>query len=161
MRYTRIDSRNPAATPHVAAVWPRIEEALAERDSPRADASSILSPAAAAPDVPAAVGRMIVAAYATLVGVFFALFARSPAALLVISVCAVFVAVFFTVPRLFFAVEADRARRPSLARFMRVGLDTLTGRSGGGEALVQMLIVPVLLTLGLGAMGVIGLIFLP
>jgi hypothetical protein len=37
---------------------------------------------------------------------------------------------------------------------------TLTGRSSGRDALVQMLIVPVLLTLGLAAMGIIGRIYI-
>lgn len=161
MRYTRIDSGHAADNANVAAVWPRIEEALAARGSAIVEQPVLLAPAAAAPDVPAAVGRMIVAAYAALLGVFFALFARSPAAFFAIAVCAVFMTAFFTVPRLFFAVEAGAERRPSLARFMRVGLDTPTGRCGGGEALVQMLIVPVLLTVGLASIGIIGLILLP
>ena len=43
---------------------------------------------------------------------------------------------------------------------MHKGLDTLTGHSTGKDALVQMLIVPVLLTLGLLAMGIAGAVYL-
>ncbi|HEX8654142.1 MAG TPA: hypothetical protein VF693_02820 [Allosphingosinicella sp.] len=63
---------------------------------------------------------------------------------------------FFAVPKIFLAVEAAPGRRPTLGAFMRDGTATLTGRSGGANALIQMLVVPVLLTLGLGAMGIIG-----
>jgi hypothetical protein len=43
---------------------------------------------------------------------------------------------------------------------MRTGLQTLTGRSRGGDALLQMLIVPVLLTLGLAAIGIVGKVYI-
>ena len=96
----------------------------------------------------------------TLLAVFFAFFAGSPLALFSITICAVFVAVFFAVPRIFFAVEADPARRPSFSRFWHEGIDTLTGRSSGKDALIQMLIVPVFLAFGLLTIGIIGKIFL-
>jgi hypothetical protein len=95
-----------------------------------------------------------------LILVFFGLFARSPLALFSITICAFFVAMFFAVPKLFMAIEAAPARRPTMGRFMRSGIATLTGRSSGRDALVQMLIVPVLLTLGLAAMGIIGRIYI-
>ncbi|HEY0112034.1 MAG TPA: hypothetical protein VGB59_02660 [Allosphingosinicella sp.] len=160
MDYRRIDRRQGLAD-NVAAAWPRLEDALAARAAQAAEAPPPFAATPAAPDVPAAVGRLIVLSYIGLLAVFFALFARSPLALFSIGVCAVFVAVFFAVPRIFFAVEADPARRPSFDRFMRRGLDTATGRSSGKDALIQMLIVPVLLTLGLGAMGVMGLVYIP
>jgi hypothetical protein len=112
------------------------------------------------PDVAPGVGGLIVAAFAGLLGVFFAFFARSPEALFAITICAFFVATFFTVPRLFLAVEADPSRRPTLDAFLAKGLDTLTGRSSGRDALVQMLIVPVFLTLGLLAIGIVGRVYL-
>ena len=43
---------------------------------------------------------------------------------------------------------------------MEKGVNTLTGHSSGREALLQMLIVPVLLTLGLLVMGIVGKIYL-
>ena len=114
----------------------------------------------AAPDVAAGVGGLIVAAYAGLILVFFAFFTGSMLATMMVTVAAGFVAIFFTVPRIFFALEPGDERRPSLSDFMYRGMDTLTGHSSGGAALVQMLIVPVLLTFGLLAMGIVGAIYL-
>lgn len=149
-----------------AAAWPTTMEGLvlaepAEKGPAEADTeASPALPTAAAPDVASGVGGLIVACYAALILVFFAFFARSLTALFAITVCAVFVAVFFTVPRIFFALEPNATRRPSLPAFMERGMETMTGHSEGGDALVQMLIVPVLLTLGLLAMGIIGTIYL-
>ena len=111
--------------------------------------------------MPAAVGSLIAGSYAALMAVFFAFFARSPLALFSITICAGFVAVYLAIPRIFFAIEADPTRRPTLGRFLRSGLETATGHSGGRDALVQMMIVPMLLTFGLAAIGIIGLIYLP
>jgi hypothetical protein len=43
---------------------------------------------------------------------------------------------------------------------MRDGMDTFTGHSSGGAALIQMLIVPVLLTLGAAGMGIAAAIIM-
>lgn len=125
----------------------RTELALAERT-------------AAAPDIPAGVGRLIVAAYVGLVLALFAFFTGSFLAAMVVTIAAGFVAIFFAVPRIFFALEPDQGRRPSLGDFFYDGVQTLTGHCKGKDALVQMLIVPVLLTLGLLAMGIVGAIYL-
>ena len=115
----------------------------------------------AAPDVAAGVGRLIVAAYAGLLLVFFTFFTGSALAMMMVTIAAGFVGIFFAVPRIFFAVEPDSGlRRPSFGDFMYRGIDTLTGHSSGADALIQMLIVPVLLTLGLLAMGIAGAIYL-
>jgi hypothetical protein len=165
MRYQPIEPKSAGPDAPVAAVWPSFEQALLARRTPgqaatAAEAAAPFSAESAAPDVPAAVGRLVVAPYVALLAVFFALFAGSPLAFFSISICAVFVAMYFAVPRIFFAVEADPARRPTLSQFMDRGLQTLTGRTGGRDALIQMLIVPVLVTLGLATMGIIGRIFL-
>ncbi|HEX8308064.1 MAG TPA: hypothetical protein VF645_06550 [Allosphingosinicella sp.] len=165
MRYQPIETKTAGPDAPVAAVWPSFDEALLARQplEPQRvglDPARPFRPAAAAPDVPAAVGRLIVAPYVALLGVFFALFAGSPLAFFSIVVCSVFVGMYFAVPRIFFAVEADRARRPTLSQFLHGGLQTLTGRTGGTDALIQMLIVPVLVTFGLAAMGIIGKIFI-
>lgn len=167
MRYQPIAKTVSPDAP-VAAVWPSFEEVLLNRPplgqerAGRAldEPAPAFSPASAVPDVPAAVGRLVVAPYVALLGVFFALFAGSPLALFSIAVCAVFVAMYFAVPRIFLAVEADPARRPSLSEFMHGGIQTLTGRTGGKDALIQMLTVPVLVTFGLMTMGIIGKIFI-
>lgn len=150
---------------HAAAAWPNTMEGLvlAERAEVRTDLPSDtapLLPTPAAADVAAGVGGLIVGVYAALLMVFFAFFAGSLTSLFVITICTGFVAVFFAVPRIFFAIEPDQSRRPSLPAFMDKGMETLTGHSTGRDALVQMLIVPVLLTFGLLAMGIIGKVFL-
>jgi hypothetical protein len=140
----------------VPAVWPQL---LAGEPESGRDAPAAL-PAPAVPDVPSAVGKLLVGTYAMLVGVLFALMARSPLALFSIVIAAGFVAIYFAVPWLFLRVEADPSRRPSFDRFIDRGIDTATGRTTGKDALVQMLTVPVLLILGLAAMGVIGFIYI-
>lgn len=166
MRYQPIDRKLARGDAPVAAVWPSFEEALLNRqplDEARLvldEAEPAFSPAAAAPDVPAAVGRLVVAPYVALIGVFFSLFAGSPLAFFSIVVCAIFVSMYFAVPAIFLAVEADPSRRPSLSQFMHGGIQTLTGRTSGKDALVQMMSVPVLVTFGLMTIGIIGRIFI-
>ena len=157
MEYQRLSTTRGNA---VAAVWPTA--AVEGRTAPAA-ARSEEAPFTATPamaDVPTGVARLIVAPYVALIGVFFALFANSALAAFSIVICAFFVAMYFGVARIFLAVEAAPGQRPSLDRFMRVGIDTLTGRTSGRDALMQMLIVPVLVTLGLAAMGIIGKIYI-
>ena len=158
MRHERITQAQ------VAAAWPATLEGLVLSEAPLAETAAPaplhVLPTPAAPDVAPGVGGLILTAYLGLLAVFFTLFAGSPAALFAVCVSASFVAIFFTVPRIFFAVEADRSRRPTLDGFMARGLDTFTGHSSGKDALVQMLIVPILLTLGLLAMGIAGAIYI-
>ena len=71
-----------------------------------------------------------------------------------IVVSALLVVAYFTVPRIFLHIEPAAGRRPTLARFLSDGIATMTGHTSGRDALVQMLIVPVLLTVGVIAMGI-------
>lgn len=112
-------------------------------------------PAPAAPDVPASVGGMLAASYATLIGALFLATAGSASSIFAIVIAAIFVAIFFTVPRIFFAVEPMTEKRPGLGVFLNGGMETLTGHCSGPAALVQMMIVPVFLTLAVLAMGLI------
>lgn len=164
MRHQPFDSKTSRPGATVAALWPSFEDVLLHRQPPEPlvldQPEPIVSPAAAAPDVPAAVGGLIVASYVALLAVFFAFFAGSPLALFSITICALFVAMFFSVPRVFFAVEADPSRRPSFSHFWHGGIQTLTGRTSGRDALTQMLIVPVFLAFGLLTMGIIGKIYI-
>ena len=163
MRYQKFDGRTAAPEQPVAAVWPSFQEVLLAREA--TDIAEALAepeqvgPATAAPDVPAAVGGLVMGSYMALLAVFFAFFAGSPVALFSITICALFVAVFFAVPRIFFAIEADPSRRPSFSHFWHDGIHTLTGRTSGKDALIQMLIVPVFLAFGLLTMGIVGKIF--
>jgi hypothetical protein len=153
MRYQPLDRNLPDS--NIAAVWPSLE-ALAADQAGKAGAVGGFTVTTAAPDLPAAVGGLIAAPYAGLMAVFFAFYARSPVALFSIVICAGFVSIYFAIPRIFLAIEADPARRPTLRRFLRTGIDTATGRTGGRDALIQMMIVPVLVTLGLAAIGIIA-----
>lgn len=117
-------------------------------------------PQTAVPDMPVAVGRLIVAAYVGLIGVLALTMARNASTAFVIAIDVALVVAFLSVPAIFLGVENDRSIRPGLNRFLKDGVQTATGRLSGGGALVQMLVVPVLLTLGLLAIGIAGLIIL-
>jgi hypothetical protein len=168
MHHERVLDKGSYDKVNVAAVWPSGPQVVhlpaveLEMDPPGPAAAPVLAPETteafaptpAAPDVPAAVGGMIAASYAALIGAFFLATAGSAQTIYPITISALFVITFFTVPRIFFAVEPRTARRTSLDRFMRDGMETLTGHSTGPAALVQMLIVPVFLTCAALAMGV-------
>jgi hypothetical protein len=156
MRHEQIATRDNLTELDIAAVWPGNAPFapmplsdlpfLGDQDSYRA--------ALSAPDVPVAVGRLIVAAYAALIAAFALAAAGSPESIFMISISALFVVMFFTVPRLMLGVEPKGAGHPSFSRFLASGMDTFTGHSTGRAALVQILIVPVSLTGAVLAMGV-------
>ncbi len=83
--------------------------------------------------------------------------AHSREALFAIAICAVFLAMYLGVPRIFLGVEPKVAKCPSFDAFLYKGLETYTGHCSGKDALLQMLLVPVLLTLCGFAMGIIAL----
>jgi hypothetical protein len=111
------------------------------------------------PDVPGSVGGLVAASYFALLGALFFATAGSGYSIFMIVIAVFFATVFFTVPRLFLAVEPS-SKRPTLMRFMEQGLGTYTGHCSGSAALVQMLIVPVALTFGVLAMGITAAIIL-
>lgn len=162
MRQEKISTRQDIDALDVAAVWPATTQ-LAPVPIP--DVSPFNQelnpePANAAQDVPAGVGRLIVISYAALIGALFLATAGSAYSIYMISISVLFVVMFFTVPRIFLRVEHQRGRRATFERFMHSGMQTLTGHCSGKAALVQMLIVPVFLTLGILAMGVAAAIYL-
>jgi hypothetical protein len=119
------------------------DEALAQRCGP------------ALPDVPTSVGYMLFASSVSLVAALaLATVASGPGAL-AIGVAMFFIAMFFAVPRIMLAQEPGSQRRPTLESFLGQGMVTYTGHFTGGAALVQMLIVPISLTAGALAIGVI------
>ena len=111
---------------------------------------------AAAPDVPAAVGWMILGVYALIMAVFLTLFARDTEAGLMVAVSGAYFTVYLGVPAAFFRTEA-RSGDIDLKRFMRDGLNTWTGHVSGIEAIVQILLIPVALTIALTAIGIISI----
>jgi hypothetical protein len=161
MRHDQISKRQSYTKVDVAAVWPASAQ-VAPVPMPEAQESQAtdFSPTPAAPDVPAAVGGLIVASYFALIGAFALATLGSGRSIFAIAVVLFFAVSFFTVPRIFFGVEPAAGRRPSFQAFLYQGMETMTGHSGGKDALIQMLIVPVLLTFGALAMGVAAAILL-
>ena len=140
----------------VAAVWPT-SASVAPFPIPDLETTTDrhdFRPTPAAPDVPAAVGGLIAASYAGLIVALAIATVGSAESIFVIVIAALFVVAFFTVPRIFFAVERDSGVRSTLDDFMRRGMNTFTGHNSGKAVLIQMLIVPVMLTLGVLAMGI-------
>jgi hypothetical protein len=156
MRHQTIAAGDRVDIADIAAVWPtgvQIAPVPIPDIEPKDERSAFL-PTPAAPDVPAGVGVMIVAAYAALIAAFAAATIRSADSLFFLVIVIFFVAMYFAIPRLFFAIEPKRERRVDLNHFLYKGIDTFTGHCSGRAALVQMLIVPVFLTLGVIAMGI-------
>jgi hypothetical protein len=156
MRYEQIRAKDSFTKVDVAAVWPVGAQVapLLLIDIDRPAAAPAFVPTPAAPDVPAAVGKLIVGAYAALLGAFALATVGSAYSAFMITIGALFLVPYFTIPWLFFRQEPGRRARPGLERFMREGLETFTGHSTGAGALVQMLVVPVLLTFGVLLMAI-------
>lgn len=157
MRHEQIFDRDSYTKVEMPAAWPvdgRIAPApvpdLAETVQP--EIHTMPTPSAA--DVPASVGGLIVMSYAALIAAFAIATIGSAHSWYMITISALFLVAFFTVPRIFIGMEPKQGLRPDFDRFMAEGMQTLTGHSSGSAALVQMLIVPVSLTLGVLAMAV-------
>ena len=155
MKHEQADAFRRFDAIDAAALWPSAADlaplplAEMERAAP------------AAPDIPAAVGRMLAGSYAALIGVCLLTLGGSREALFAIAVSGFYVLIYCAVPLIFLRVEADPSRRPTLRHFLRDGIDTATGHLSGSAALIQMLIVPALLTLCLLAIGTIAGLYLP
>lgn len=111
---------------------------------------------AAAPDVPAAVGWMILGVYALIMSSFLLLFARDMEAGLMVAISGVYFTVYLGVPATLFRTEG-RSRDVDLKRFLKDGLHTWTGHVGGYEAIVQILLIPVALTIAITTIGIISI----
>jgi hypothetical protein len=120
----------------------------------------LAGPEEAMPDLPGAVGTMIAAVYAGLIGIFFATMARGGAATFAIVISGLYVCMFFGVPSLMLRVEKGRSKRPTLSRFMTDGIHTATGHMSGASALAQIFAVPLLLGVALLAMGIVARVLL-
>jgi hypothetical protein len=89
-------------------------------------------------------------------GVFWATFWISANALFMVLVGTVYAAVFFGVPYLMSRMVRDRpVPMHSLAAFLRSPFATLNGTMRGGEALLQVILVPLCLLAGGVAIGFI------
>lgn len=144
MRHEQLENRESFDIVDVAKAWPNASEI-----------EPSLSRAAAAPDVPAAAGGLMAATYGALLAAFTLLITHDRSSMFAIVIGAFYLVMFFAVPALFFRIEGDTTRRPELSLFLERGMQTATGHISGMGALVQMLVVPVLLTFGVLAIGLL------
>jgi hypothetical protein len=156
MRHESLEDRQPFDAVDIAAVWPSSAQVaplpipdLAETREPRPTIAT-----AAAADVPAAVGIMIVVSFGMLLAALALATAGSGQSVFAIVIAAFFLFMFFAVPAVFLGVEAAERRGRSFDDFMERGMATLNGHCTGGAALVQMLLIPVSLTVGIVFMGI-------
>jgi len=155
MRHEQIFETESYRKVDVAAVWPaRTEVAPLPVPEAAAPAPVHSKPTPSSPDVPVAVGGLIALSYVGLIGAFAVATIGSAHSWYMITISALFLVAFFTVPRIFLGIEPKQGARPDFDRFMAEGMQTLTGHSSGSAALVQMLIVPVSLTLAMLAIAV-------
>lgn len=155
MRHDQIADKDSYRIVDVAAVWPVSPQMapLPLSEIENAAAAPEFVPTPAAPDVPVAVGALIAGAYAMLLATFVLVTVSSAQSIFAVVIAAFFMLMFFAVPAIFFRAEGA-SKRPNFERFLAEGMDTLTGHSTAVAALVQMLIVPVSLTLGVTAIGI-------
>jgi hypothetical protein len=115
---------------------------------------------AAAPDVPAALGAMMVAAYAGIMAAFVLLYTANRMATMMVAISIVYTTVYLAVPAIFFRVEPTRRPRVTIAEFLDRGLDTWTGHIGGREAMIQILTIPAAIAGAVTAFGIAAKILL-
>lgn len=159
MRHENISNFEPRARVEVA-VWPTGLQVVPIEIAEVQEVEQPQRPTAAAPDVPAAVGKMVAAAYVMLVSAFALATVASAYSVFMIAISFLFLVAFFSVPWIFLKTQPKCGRARSLDCFMAEGMMTLTGHSSGPAALVQMLIVPVFLTFAVIAMGVAAAIIM-
>jgi len=101
-------------------------------------------------DVHPGVYVAFVSCWASLLTVFAATFVESPATLFMIAICVAYAIMFFGVPYVLSRVGAGSrpVANASFLDFLRGEVDTLYGRVSGMEALTQVIMVPLALTLG-------------
>ena len=99
-------------------------------------------------ELPASAWRIVLGAWLSFFGVIVLAFGSSKEVLFVLGVVTAFAGVFFGVPMILLRIN----KRTDPAQSKRY-LDTLNGRLSKSEALTQVVMTPVLLTLGLVAIG--------
>lgn len=97
------------------------------------------------PDLPPAVGFMLVGAFAWIIGAYLITFRSDLQALEMVVVDAVYASVYLGVPWIVLKLEPRTGPNPTLAVFLDRGLQTFTGHLTGTHALVQILTIPVAL----------------
>lgn len=120
--------------------------------SPVAQAEAWRHPA----DMPVAVHKLALACWAAFLAVFWITFGISGNAEFMVAISTVYAIVFFSVPAILTSMfPAEKREHRDLPAFLNGRFDTLYGPIGGFDALVQVIIVPLALTLGGIAIGFI------
>lgn len=133
------------------SVWPVLQPERAAADPVPAVVDDALPfrPESSSSDVPAAVGGLMFAVYAALIGALWLATTGPGKSGFMIVIAVFFLLVFFAVPLIILRQEPSNGSRPALHRFLSEGLATHTGHCSGKAALIQILIVPALLMLGI------------
>ena len=153
MRHDQLENHHSFDIVDLAQVWPNGADTA---HPPLSEIqASMAKRTTAAPDVPAAAGGLMAATYGALLAAFPLLITHDRSSAFAIAIGAFYLAMFFAVPALFFKVEGDTTRRPEMSIFLERGMQTATGHISGRGALVQMLVVPTLLTFGVVAIGLL------
>lgn len=150
MRHEHLNDRSSFDVVEISTLDGPASEALAQLDLGRER-----RPEAAVPDVPPAIGLMMISIYVAIVGLFALTIANAGQASFMIAIDLVFLVAFFSVPVIMLKHERDPARRPSMSKFLSQGMQTYTGPVSGSGAMVQMFVVPVLLAFAVLAIGII------
>lgn len=100
---------------------------------------------AGAPDIPAAVGKMILWSYALMMASLLLFFGTSVEAAMMAIICALYTAIYLGVPAALLVVERRSGGR-TLDDFLARGLTTATGPIACAEALAQILLIPAAIT---------------
>lgn len=130
-------------------VWPVLNrDKPAARPRPKLVENAPFRAAAGTPDVPRSLWLILFGCYISLIGALALATAGPGQSKFMIVLAALFVVALFGAPGVLLTLE-PKLRRPSMAKFLAQGINTYTGHCGGRAALVQMLVVPVLLTLGI------------
>jgi len=130
--------------------------ASTERVAYRKTAARVVRKAVHA-DLHPSVYKLFTASWAALIAVFVATFAESPFTLFMLAVVIGYAIMFFGVPYVMSRVAKPETNvgSTSFADFLHGQVQTLTGPVSSAEALMQVLMVPVCLTLGALAIGFI------
>jgi hypothetical protein len=117
--------------------------------------NTLVQAEAAAPDVPAKIGRLILWVYSVMMLALFLFFGTSIEASMMVIISAAYTAIYFGVPAILIAREGRSGGR-SMADFLSGGIELATGHIAGREAAVQMLLIPVAITTAIVVIGTVA-----
>jgi hypothetical protein len=151
MRHQQLENQDSFDIVDPAKAWPNGPNVQALKFS---ELGASTCSTTAAPDMPVAAGGLLAATYGALLAAFPLLITHDRSSFFAIAIAAFYLVMFFAIPAIFFRIEGDTSRRPELSDFLEHGMHTATGHISGKGALAQMLVVPVLLTFAILAMGI-------